>query len=391
MTYPRCCTRLLVRPVNLLSRLLRKAGAQATPAPDARPGVAATIDRALDAAGLLRNGDSATGIRATIDNALAASGLASRASTQVDASTVPVDAPRARQNTTQANGTMARRTFANAAGRRDYRLYIPTGYDALRGPLPLLVMLHGCTQSPEDFATGTRMNALADAQGVIVVYPEQAASANGSKCWNWFRGEDQQTGRGEPSLLAGIVREVAGELRVDTQRIFVAGLSAGAAMAVVLGRTDPDLFAGIGVHSGVPYGVANDVGSAFAAMQGRGVAREAASPHSAVPTIIFHGDRDHTVSIQNADAVMRDAVAAAAGPLHEVSDSGTSVGGRAWSRRTLSDASGRPHVENWTLQGAGHAWSGGSAHGSYTDPAGPDASAEMLRFFLQQHSASSKA
>lgn len=373
--------------LNILSKLMQKLGAASTPTgPGARPDVAATIDRALDAAGLRRDGEAAGGIRATIDNALAASGLSATA-TSLDDSPVASPAPAASQGSppvpTQAGGTMARRSFANAAGRRDYRLYLPTGYESLAAPLPLVVMLHGCTQSPEDFATGTRMNSLADAQGVIVVYPEQASNANGSKCWNWFRSDDQQRDRGEPSLIAGITREVAAEFRVDSQRIFVAGLSAGGAMAAVLGRTDPDLFAAIGVHSGVAYGLAHDVGSAFAAMQGRGRAQGTAAGHTGVPTIIFHGDRDHTVSFENAAALMSDAVAGSTS-LRETADTGTSAKGQAWSRRVLADADGLPRVESWTLQGAGHAWSGGSAHGSYTDPAGPDASAEMLRFFLQQ-------
>ena len=265
-------------------------------------------------------------------------------------------------------------------------LYVPADYvgDAA-APVPLVVMLHGCTQSPDDFATGTRMNQLADAHGFLVAYPAQTTKANGSRCWNWFRSGDQAHGRGEPSLIAGIARQVAADYRIDPQRVFVAGLSAGAAMAVILGETYSEVFAAVGAHSGLPFAAADDVASAFAVMKA-GPERAGARPPrvGTVPTIVFHGDADRTVAVGNGDAIIRDATMHAARPsVH----AGVAPGGRAYTQTVFTDAAGRSRAESWRLHGAGHAWSGGSAQGSYTDPTGPDASAEMVRFFLQQAAA----
>ncbi|HMB43861.1 MAG TPA: PHB depolymerase family esterase, partial [Luteimonas sp.] len=221
---------------------------------------------------------------------------------------------------------------------------------------------------------------LADAHGFLVAYPAQAPKDNGNKCWNWFLAGDQAHGRGEPSLIAGIAQQVASDYHVDPRRVFVAGLSAGAAMAVILGETYPDVFAAIGAHSGLPFAAAHDVASAFTAMKaGRARAR---APHAGgVPTIVFHGDADHTVAVGNGDGIVRDATKNMA---HNAVTSGVAPGGRAYTQTRFTDAAGQTRAEYWRLQGAGHAWSGGSARGSYTDPTGPDASAEMVRFFLQQ-------
>jgi poly(hydroxyalkanoate) depolymerase family esterase len=259
----------------------------------------------------------------------------------------------------------------------------------------MVVMLHGCTQSPDDFAAGTRMNALADQLGFLVVYPAQAANANGSRCWNWFRSEDQNRDAGEPSLIAGIVREVATDFDVDRGRIFVAGMSAGAAMAVILGAAYPDLFTAVGSHSGLPFGAAYDLASAFGAMQG-GLANRTGAPCASilqapayVPTIVFHGDRDRTVDARNSTAIVEQATIACSvhPPLRASVQTGTSTGGRTYTRTEYMDAANRPIVEQWVLHGAGHAWSGGSSRGSFTDTSGPDASAEMVRFFLSQQRA----
>jgi poly(hydroxyalkanoate) depolymerase family esterase len=282
---------------------------------------------------------------------------------------------------------------------RTYKIYIPTSYsDAAGEPVPMLVMLHGCTQSPDDFATGTRMNALAEQHGFLVVYPAQAAGANGSKCWNWFRSEDQSRDRGEPSLIAGITRDVASNYRVDERRIFVAGLSAGAAMAVILGETYPDLYAAVGAHSGLPYGAAYDVPSAFGAMKA-GTSRSTTQPfatpeaqHHAdqrvasqrVPTIVFHGDSDRTVHPANSTAITEQAASARAGEPHLRATDHTEAG---CSRTVYADHANRPFVEHWLLHGVGHAWSGGSPDGSFTEAGGPDASAEMIRFFFVQQQA----
>jgi poly(hydroxyalkanoate) depolymerase family esterase len=242
------------------------------------------------------------------------------------------------------------------------------------------------------------MNRLADEHGFLVVYPEQSANANASKCWNWFRLQDQQRDAGEPSLIAGIVREVAQRHGADPRRIFVAGLSAGAAMAVVLGETYPELFAGVGAHSGLPYGSAHDIPSALAAMKGgrsglqglksgpggAGGARRKAV--QAVPIIVFHGDHDHTVHETNGETIVLHAQEAHAcevgGGMPITTQAGVASGGRRFSRAVHADAKGQVRIESWTLHGGGHAWSGGHASGSYTDGAGPDASAEMMRFFL---------
>jgi poly(hydroxyalkanoate) depolymerase family esterase len=250
-------------------------------------------------------------------------------------------------------------------------------------------MLHGCTQSPDDFAAGTRMNRLADEHGFLVVYPEQPAGANPSRCWNWFRPQDQARTGGEPEIITGIVRAVQAERAVAQGRVYVAGLSAGAAMALVLGETHPELFSAVGVHSGLPYGSASDIPSALAAMKGRS-ARGAARAQQAVPTIVFHGDRDHTVQHRNGEHIVQQVVAlhATQKPLKARTETGVSTGGRRYQRITHADAAGTPVVEAWTLHGAGHAWAGGDASGSHTDPSGPDASAAMLAFFMEHAAAS---
>jgi poly(hydroxyalkanoate) depolymerase family esterase len=276
-------------------------------------------------------------------------------------------------------GSFDERSYANAAGRRSYRLYIPSAYHGQA--LPLVVMLHGCTQSPEDFAAGTRMNDLAEEQGFFVAYPKQTRSANASKCWNWFNAADQQRDRGEPSLIAGITRQITADFAVEPGRVFVAGLSAGGAAAAIMGATYPDLYAAVGVHSGLACGAASDVSSAFAAMK-RGATPIVTTSHRIVPTIVFHGDADTTVNPVNGDQVIAQAKAGA--NLRLAVSRGETPGGIGYVRTVQSGEGGRPVLEQWVLHGAGHAWSGGSPAGSYTEPRGPDASREMLRFFRQQ-------
>ena len=277
-------------------------------------------------------------------------------------------------------------SYSNAAGARPYKIFIPSGY---RGePVPLIVMLHGCTQSPDDFAVGTRMNIFAEQETCIVVYPAQTPDANGSRCWNWFAAEHQQRARGEPSLIAGITRCVMSEYAIDPDRVYAAGLSAGGAAAAVLGDAYPDLYAAIGVHSGLACGAAKDVPSALAVMRAGKAVRNRMDAGASVrvkaaklPVIVFHGDADKTVHPTNGDAVIAGAIGAAS--LAKDVRHGSVPGGRAYTRILYCDANGRTTLEQWSIHGGGHAWAGGDTRGSYTDPSGPDATREMIRFFLE--------
>jgi poly(hydroxyalkanoate) depolymerase family esterase len=271
-------------------------------------------------------------------------------------------------------------SFANGAGARSYKLYVPkTRVDGLR---PLIVMMHGCTQSPDDFAVGTRMNVCAEEHGCFVVYPEQSTTANASKCWNWFNSSEQQRGQGEPSIIAGLTLELLKSYPIDPRRVYVAGLSAGGAAAAVLGETYPDIYAAVGVHSGLARGAARDMSSAFMAMGGHGKAASHDDGHSDVtfvPTIAFHGNRDRTVHPRNGVDVIARANRSAS--LQSLTENG-GANGRSFTRTVHRDAQGKALSEEWVIQDAGHAWSGGSSKGSYADNSGPDASREMLRFFL---------
>lgn len=269
--------------------------------------------------------------------------------------------------------------YTGVAGKRTYKLYIPSGFTGQ--PLPLLIMLHGCTQSSVDFARGTRMNVLAEKELCFVAYPEQAQPANTSKCWNWFQVANQQRDDGEPSLIAGITRQIMGNYPVDASRVYVAGLSSGGAMAAIMAATYPDLYAAVGVHSGIAYGAAQDLPSAFKVMQ-QGATGPVRSLREAIPIIVFHGDCDTTVSPLNADRMLEQWLQAAPDRKSSIRESSSQIaGGHAYTRRIYTDAAGRILAEKWVIKQAGHAWSGGSPSGSYTDPQGPDASTEMMRFF----------
>ena len=268
--------------------------------------------------------------------------------------------------------------FTSTAGSRAYRLYVPSA--AGQRPLPLIVMLHGCTQSPEDFAAGTRMNDLAEARGFYVAWPEQDQRANAQRCWNWFQPGDQTRDHGEPGLIAGIIGQIIAEHRIDKARVYIAGLSAGGAQAAIMAEAYPDLFAAVGVHSGLACGAARDLPSALAAMQ-QGPTAATPATGAGVPTILFHGDTDRTVNPVNGDALAARTLAGAVGLRTEI-DEGRSPGGLAYHRARHLDGSGRPLLERWTVHGAGHAWSGGSPDGSFTEPRGPNASLARVEFFL---------
>lgn len=350
--------------------------------------IKAIIDGALASAGLGTSAPPHHHTTPALRQAVGAAGLAF-GSSQASNDPPATKGVLARLSDSGSAGSFERHEFRSQAGARSYKLFVPAR--KLDAPCPLIVMLHGCTQSSDDFAMGTQMNRLAQDHGFLVLYPEQSVQANASKCWNWFQPQDQQRGAGEPAHIAGIVREVQSRHAVDANRVFVAGLSAGGAMALVMAESYPELFAGVGVHSGLPYGSAQDIPSALMAMKGgrSGVNGRPAQVGGAaglqtvqpVPIIVFHGDRDHTVQHSNAMQIVEHARRAHS-PRSSSNHLGEARGGRKYSRTVHTSGAGHACIESWTVHGAGHAWSGGDARGSYTDARGPDASAEMLRFFM---------
>jgi poly(hydroxyalkanoate) depolymerase family esterase len=279
-------------------------------------------------------------------------------------------------------GQFVTRSYACAAGARTYKLFIPTGY--VDKPLPLVMMLHGCNQNPDDFSKGTRANEIANEVSCFVAYPAQTQTANSSKCWNWFQPGDQRAGAGEPAVLAGITQEIMSDFAIDADRVFVAGLSAGGAMAAVLGAEYPTLFAAVGIHSGLPAGAATDLPTALATMRdgGKRLGIRASNITNGVPppTIVFHGNADKTVHPRNAETIISQCLAGR--PTQSVLQEAHSTSGRGYTRTTMFDAQGDSIAELWVIHHAGHAWAGGSSSGSYTDPKGPDATREMMTFFL---------
>ncbi len=275
-------------------------------------------------------------------------------------------------------------SFTCSAGTRDFKLYVPAS--ASEKPRGLIVMLHGCTQNPDDFAVGTNMNAFAELHGLLIAYPAQTRASNASSCWNWFEGGHQLRDAGEPAILAGLARKLIRQFGVNREQVFVAGLSAGAAMSVIMGKTYPDLFRAVGVHSGLAYQSAGNVMSALAVMRGRkgaslfGKSQSPDDTWKPMRTIIFHGSADRTVHPSNAQHVLRTAHPAT--DDHAIATTSGASNGRRFTQTVISQKNGPVLVESWLIDGAGHAWSGGNISGSYADAKGPDASLEMVRFFL---------
>lgn len=314
---------------------------------------------------------------------------------------IPVDTPSATDTTSNpSRATFTRQIFDFEGERYDFNLYVPPLPPASSSPetsikVPLVVMLHGCKQDAPDFALGTGMNVLAATTPCMVLYPEQLAKANQMRCWNWFESAHQGQHAGEPAMLAALTRHVMASHLIDPTRVYIAGLSAGGAMAAIVAAHYPDLFAAVGVHSGLPPGAAHDVMSAFSAMRHGGLSSTPGDPAAlkdVMPTIVFHGDADRTVHPDNGDQIVLAATAAleASGVTLTRSlvpqELPASTGELRHTLRTVyRGPDQRSYVEYWSVEAGPHAWSGGNAAGSFTDPHGPDASAAMLGFFLQHH------
>jgi poly(hydroxyalkanoate) depolymerase family esterase len=283
------------------------------------------------------------------------------------------------------------RRFEHGNDTLRFKLYIPSGYNG--DPMPMVVMLHGAQQDADNFAAGTEMNAIAEARGYIVVYPEQSEGANPLKCWNWFRPADRQRESGETAMIAALTREVMTNFNIDDARVYVAGMSAGGAMAINLAVMYPDLYAAAASHSGIAFGVADESLSALCAMNdGMGKCRLPGRsadkiPARAVPLIVFHGDADDTVHPRNSDQIVAMSRLLSVGEDDRQMPAFTHIdneeNGLGHTRHVFNGRDGAPHGEQWIVHGLGHAWSGGSPVGTHTDARGPHASKEIIRFFGQ--------
>ncbi len=305
---------------------------------------------------------------------------------EADLTPAPPLAPSRPQASPSEPASFKADVFVSAGTSWPYRLYVPAA--AGDEALPLVVLLHGCTQTATDFALGTAMNQLAEQKKFLVLYPEQIQRANSSRCWNWFEPKNQKRGSGEPGMIAALTQQVVASRNIDASRVYVTGLSAGGAMAAVMAGLYPDIFAAVGVHSGLPCGAAHDIPSAFTVMRSGNPPKAPGRPKAgrSLPTIVFHGTADKTVHPDNGEHIVRAAVKAAeaAGkPLarSEVQQEGS--GARTARRTRFLAEDGTPWVEHWEVASGPHGWSGGDTAGSYTDPTGPSASAAMLEFFLQ--------
>ena len=290
----------------------------------------------------------------------------------------------------QGKGEFLSGTFHGETRPLHYKLYVPSGHG--NAPLPLVVMLHGCGQTADDFALGTGMNELAESAQCLVLYPEQSSQVSWNRCWNWYDQAHHERDEGEPALIAGLTQSIIKQYAVDTACVSIAGLSSGGAMAVIMGRTYPDLFKAVGCHSGLPHRSATDTMSAMSAMRAGSdlASAKGTVPLASTPIIVFHGDIDSTVHQKNSADVVKQTIecyqAQAPGESCDMAvfEETGEASGRSFTRHTHRGTTGDVVAEHWTIHGSGHAWSGGNLRGSYTDTRGPDASREMLRFFMEQ-------
>lgn len=288
-----------------------------------------------------------------------------------------------------AAGQFVLKQIETGDGSRNYKVYVPTKYDKSR-PAPLIVVLHGCTQDPDDIARGTRFNEIAEERGFLVAYPEQPQKYNGLKCWNWFDAQHQLRDKGEPALIAAITQRVMSDYSVDARRVYIAGVSAGGAMALTTAYAYPEIFAAAGIHSGIAYGAVTSVAGALTAMHS-GAPDPSALPSAVIrgmgsarhfPAIVFQGKADKSVNYVNGEQIVSQLSALfAPSPLKKLDESSGEANGYHFTRRTYGNE--KPCVEEWVIDELGHAWSGGSKAGTYADPSGPDAAREMVRFFME--------
>lgn len=333
--------------------------------------------------------DAAKPVRKARAKPVARKTPAARPSIRPKAPVVARGAGRALPPSRPAPGSFIDGRFDSGEGVLNYKFYTPHGSPRRR--MPLVVMLHGCTQFASDFAAGTAMNALADELGFLVLYPEQAVSANLARCWNWHSPENQKRGRGEPALIAALTRHALALGRGNPARVYIAGISAGGAASAIIATAYPDLYAAVGIHSGLARGNVRTLAGALRAMRGDRAPDTSARATRPPPMIVFHGDQDSVVHPSNAAGFLLQLQQSRPGPLARTVASGRSAGGRDYTRVVYRSRSDAVLLEDWTIHGSGHAWSGGSSAGLHTDPAGPSASREMLRFFLTHRQATTRS
>ena len=297
----------------------------------------------------------------------------------------------------EAPGSFERIALMLGGALHHYWLYVPPDAQAdadasAPAPMSLVLMLHGCSQEAAEFAAATEMNTAAAAANALVLYPEQARGANPGGCWNWFEPENQHRGQGELGVVVAMLRDVMARHSVDAQRVYAAGISAGGAMAALLAREYPELFAAVGVHSGLQAGAADNMMAALSAMNngaklGTAEHNGAASATPLPALIVFHGDADTTVDAKNGEQLVEAALQTALGDKNaavQETQQGQSDAGQRFTRHLYRASDSAPVlVEHWLLHNGGHAWSGGSAKVGQTDPKGVSATQEMLRFFLE--------